>query len=223
MNTNKSLRHLITITSALALAITAGSVFAKGKASHEQAAETTEQTAVTSSEQAAVNTAAQVLEYKLALAEDGKTYQVVMKPSATPKPDLSLTGQVTMKVPHGSKFKVAGLISTVEGSNWVEASRVEAPKEDANSDYISFSFVGLQGSSARNYAWEADKEQVIFSFQNEGGCVDGVSLMANDDPFNVAPNSANTNPGNQFTNLGWGAVSDNNYKGNYGDPIACPK
>jgi hypothetical protein len=146
-----------------------------------------------------------------------------MKPSATPKPDISVTGHVTLKAPHDSSFKVTGLSSTDEGSNWVEASRVDAPKEDAKSDYISFSFVGLQGASARNYNWEEGREQVIFSFQNEGGCVDGVTLMAKDDAFNTSPNSANTNPGNQFTNLGWGAVSDNHYAGNYGDTITCKK
>lgn len=204
MKTNKSFRHLIALSGAIALAIAAGGAIAKDKTSEAPAT--------------------QVLSYKLALAEDGKTYQVVMKPASTPKPDISLTGQVTIKAPHDSNFKVTGLVSTVEGSNWVEASRVDAPKEDAKSDYISFSFVGLQGNSARNYGWEADKEQVIFSFQNEGGCVDGVSLMANDDPFSVSPNSANTNPGNQFTNLGWGAVSENHYTGNYGDAaITCTK
>lgn len=205
MKTNKSFRHLIVLSGAIALAVAAGGAIAKadGKATAEAAT--------------------QVLSYKLALAEDGKTYQVIMKPSAAPKPDISLTGQVTLKVPHDSSFKVTGLTSTVEGSNWVEASRVDAPKEDATHDYISFSFVGLQGASARNYNWEANKEQVIFSFQNEGGCVDGVSLMANDDAFNAAPNSANTNPGNQFTNLGWGSVSENHYAGNYGDAIACKK
>ncbi|HRJ51301.1 MAG TPA: cadherin [Candidatus Thiothrix moscowensis] len=161
------------------------------------------------------------LEYKLALAEDGKTYQVWMKPAATPKPDISLTGQVTVKVPNKAGFTATNIKSAVEGSNWVEASRVDAPKEDASSDYISFSFVGLQGTSARNYAWEAGKELMVFSFENKNGCVDGVSLMANDDPFNASPNSANTNPGNQFTNLGWGAVSENHYKGNYGEAIAC--
>ncbi|MDD5395364.1 MAG: hypothetical protein PHE17_20260 [Thiothrix sp.] len=87
--------------------------------------------------------AARVPEYKLALAADGKTYQLTVISSVTPKPDISLTGQVP--------------------------------------------------------------------------------LMANSDPFNTAPNSANTNPGNQFTNLGWGAVSENNYKGNYGVPVVCPK
>ncbi|MBJ6610100.1 MAG: cadherin [Candidatus Thiothrix moscowensis] len=161
------------------------------------------------------------LEYKLALAEDGKTYQVWMKPAATPKPDISLTGQVTVKVPNKAGFTATNIKSAVEGSNWVEASRVDAPKEDTSSDYISFSFVGLQGTSARNYVWEAGKELMVFSFENKNGCVDGVSLMANDDPFNASPNSANTNPGNQFTNLGWGAVSENHYKGNYGEAIAC--
>ena len=164
-----------------------------------------------------------VLEYKLALAEDGKTYQVIMRPTTTPKPDLSLTGQVTLKVPHDKNFKITNLTSVVEGSNWIEASRVAAPKEDAAHDYISFSFVGLQGSSARNFKWEKGQEQVVFSFQNESGCINDLTLMVNDDPFNVSPNSANTNPGNQFTNLGWGAVNENHYKGNYGKPIMCPK
>ena len=203
MNTNKSLRHAFALSGALAIALTTGSLMA---------ADATKTEAATG-----------ILTYKLALAEDGKTYQVMMKPSVAPKPDISLTGQVTIKTPHDSGFKVTGLTSAVEGSNWVEASRVDAPKEDAKSDYISFSFVGLQGASARNYNWEAGKEQVVFSFQNEGGCVDGVSLMANDDAFNAAPNSANTNPGNQFTNLGWGAVSDNHYAGNDGAAITCKK
>lgn len=163
------------------------------------------------------------LDYQLALAKDGKTYEVIMRPATTPKPDLSLTGQVTLKVAHGKGFKVSNLKSLIEGSNWVEASRVDAPKEDPKHDYISFSFVGLQGDSSRNYLWEAGKEKAIFSFENAQGCLSDIAIMAKDDPFNSSPNSANTNPGNQFTNLGWGAVSENHYKGNYGDAITCPK
>lgn len=192
MNTNKSIRWLASAFGGITLSMVANTAFALP-----------------------------VLEYKLMLAEDGKTYQVWMKPSDTPKPDISLTGQVTIKAPSAAKFTPENLISAIDGANWVEASRVNAPTEDAANDYISFSFVGLQGSSARNYGWEKDKEQMIFSFENEGGCVDGVALMADNDPFNASPNSASTNPGNQFTNLGWGAVSENHYKGNYGSPIAC--
>ncbi|QQZ28515.1 cadherin [Thiothrix subterranea] len=210
MKTTKSLRHALALSSALAIALTTGSLMA---------ADTAKVAKTPKAEAAATD----ILTYKIALAEDGKTYQVMMKPSVTPKPDISLTGQVTIKAPHDSGFAVTGLTSAVEGANWVEASRVDAPKEDAKSDYISFSFVGLQGASARNYNWEAGKEQVVFSFQNADGCVDGVSLMAKDDAFNAAPNSANTNPGNQFTNLGWGSVSDNHYAGNEGEAISCKK
>ena len=163
------------------------------------------------------------LEYKLGLAEDGKTYQLWMKSLSTPKPDMSLTGQVTLKVPHDASFQVANLKSNIEGVTWVEASRVDAPKEDAQADYISFSFVVLQGAISRNYGWEKDKEQVIFSFENKTGCVSGAAVMANDDAFNAMPNSANTNPGNHFANLGWGDVSQNNYQGNDGATIKCAK
>ena len=164
----------------------------------------------------------QILEYKLAVAEDGETYEVWMRPSAAPKPDISLTGQVTLKVPTETAFKAIEVASAVSGADWVEASRVNAPEEAPDSDYISFSFVGLQGNSAHNYKWVEGEEKLVFTFKNESGCVDGVSIMPNDDPFNTAEgNSANTNPGNQFTNLGWGAVSENNFKSVYGEAVSC--
>ena len=164
----------------------------------------------------------QVLEYKLSMAEDGETYEIWMRPSEAPKPDISLTGQVTLKVPTSTVFKTTEVLSAVPGSDWVEASRVEAPEEAPDYDYVSFSFVGLQGDSAHNYQWAEDEEKLVFTFKNEGGCVDGVSLMENDDPFNAAEgNSANTNPGNQFTNLGWGMVSENNFKSVYGEAVSC--
>ncbi len=164
----------------------------------------------------------QVLEYKLAMAEDGETYEVWMLPSIVPKPDISLTGQVTLKVPTVTGFKAIEILSTISGADWVEASRVNAPEEAPDSDYISFSFVGLQGNSAHNYKWVGGEEKLVFTFRNESGCVDGVSIMSNDDLFNAKEgNSANTNPGNQFTNLGWGAVSENNFKSVYGEAVKC--
>lgn len=164
----------------------------------------------------------QILEYKLAMAEDGETYEVWMKPSAAPKPDISLTGQVTLKVPTETAFKAIEVASAVSGADWVEASRVNAPEEAPDFDYISFSFVGLQGNSAHNYKWVEGEEKLVFTFKNESGCIDGVSIMPNDDPFNTTEgNSANTNPGNQFTNLGWGSVSENNFKSVYGDAVSC--
>lgn len=164
-----------------------------------------------------------VLEYKLAVSDDGKSYEVWMKPSATPKPDISLTGQLTLKVPHAAKFKAVKVVAGVEGADWIEASRVDAPKEDPKHDYISFSYIGAQGNSSQNYYWKANEERLVFSFANEQGCVNGVIIMANDDPYNVPNNSQQTNPGNQFTNLGWGAVGENNFKGIYGNSPKCLK
>lgn len=162
------------------------------------------------------------VQYRLALAEDGKTYQVWLKPDTTPKPDISLTGQVTIKAPHQANFVVSNLQSAVASSDWSQDSRVSAPEENREYDYISFSYVSTKNSSALEYHLQAGQEKMIFSFENKNGCINGVSLMDNNDPFNTQRNSANTNPGNHFTNIGLGAIDINNYKGNYGNPISCP-
>ncbi len=161
------------------------------------------------------------LEYHLTMAEDGKTYEVWMRPVTTPKPDISLSAQLTIKVPHSAEFNAVKVVSGVEGVSWIESSRVNSPEEASDYDYISFSSIGLQADSARAYQWQAGEEKRVFSFTGEQGCVQGVRIMLDDDPFNVAGNSASTNAGNQFTNMGWGDVSENNFKGVYGDPPRC--
>lgn len=167
---------------------------------------------------------ADILDYKLSLSEDGSAYEVWMRPSETPKPDINLTAQLTIKVPSAANFKAVNVVSTAgDGKDWLEASRVDSPEENASYDYISFSFLGLQGGSARNYQWKKDEEKLVFTFSNEAGCVSDVSIMGADDPFNTADNSSGTNPGNQFTNLGWGDVGANNFNGVYGEAVNCPE
>lgn len=164
------------------------------------------------------------LDYKLVLADDGQTYEIWMRPVATPKPDLSLSGQVTLKVPHEANFKAVDVQSALEGADWIEASRIDAPEEAPDFDYLSFSFVGIQGNaSGSGYDWEKDKEQYVFSFKNEGGCIENVQIMSNQDPFNVKNNSANTNPGNHFANVGWGSMTSNHFRNVYGDAPKCAK
>lgn len=169
--------------------------------------------------------AEQVLDYKIALADDGKTYQVFMKPSVEPFADINLSGQVTIKVPHAADeqaFRITNLTSNVEGADWLESSRVNAPDENPNFDYISFSLLSISSGQLSLFDWQADVEKLMFSFENSAGCVNDVSLMNDDDPFNQLPNSSQTNPANQYTNLGWGHVGKNNYRANYGDAIVCP-
>ncbi len=167
--------------------------------------------------QTGTSDSAKVLDYKIVWYNTDNKYHVFMRPSVTPEPvDLSLTGQVTLKVPHGTgadEFKVENLSSAIAGTDWTLASHIKAPEEAPEYDYLSF-VVNI--SNAQAFNWQANQEQEVFSFSNPSTCLGDVVVMPADDPFNQSNNSASTNPGNQFTNLGWGEATDNNYHGTYG-------
>ncbi|WGZ95557.1 MAG: hypothetical protein QJT81_06100 [Candidatus Thiothrix putei] len=162
-----------------------------------------------------------VLEYTVRRDAGSNRYRVYMRPQATPSNNLSMTGQITLKVPHGTganQFAVTDLKSAVSGVQWELNSRSDAPTEALGADYLSFTF-SPTGSSA--FGWKAGQEIEVFSFTNNSDCSGNVSVMENTDAFNTLPNSANTNPGNQFNNVGWGAAGENHYVGNYGSPQDC--
>lgn len=165
------------------------------------------------------------VEYRVAWDNADSRYHVYMRPTTAPNPDLSMTGQVTLRVPHAtgtSKFTVTD-IKPKAGTTWSLSSEVFGPSEDKAIDYLSFSFMPID---VRAFAFKAGVEQEAFSFKNTGPCMGSVALMNNNtDPFNQPPdapnNSAGTNPGNQFANAGWGATDDNDYSGNYGGAAEC--
>ncbi|WP_020558131.1 IPTL-CTERM sorting domain-containing protein [Thiofilum flexile] len=169
--------------------------------------------------------AANSLYYRVDYDESASRYRVYMYPGSTPTPNnLSLTGQVTLKVPHAAQavdqFAISDLQSAIANVEWVVGSTIRSPTEVPTSDYFSLTFNTTDNQS---FPWQANKPIEVFSFKNSGSCeVGAIQLMENDDLFNQLPNSANTGPGNQFTNLGWGTYSDNNYAGNYGCPIVKP-
>lgn len=160
--------------------------------------------------------------YRVKWLSSDQRYHVYMFPGSLPSPNLSLTSQVTLKAPHATNtadsFKAANIQSAISGVTWSESSRINAPTEDATADYLSFT-MNLTNSQA--FQWQKGQELEVFSFTNSGACLGSVSLMEESDPFNVQPNSMGTNPGNQYTNLGWGASDANNYAGNYGCPAVC--
>lgn len=165
------------------------------------------------------------LYYELTLNESGDGYQVSGIPTSTPDIDISLTGQVTIKVPHSNdpdkRFTTAAVTSHVENIQWLEHSRADSPTEDEQFDYISFSFISGKATPTA-FHWQQDKAQALFSFKNNGPCLGDVELIADDDAFNQLPNSIGTNPGNHFSNLGWGGLSRNHYLGNRSESVACP-
>lgn len=160
------------------------------------------------------------IEFKVAY-ENG-AYAVYMRPNVTPEGlNLTLTSQVTVKVPHGvdaDRFTVSDLQNAVAGAEWAQSSRVDAPSEDGGADYISFT-VNFTDGNHRLYQWAEGQEIKLFTFVNGGACLGAVSLMDNADTFARSGNSANTNPGNQIDVLG---IDRNNaYIGNYGDAANC--
>jgi hypothetical protein len=172
--------------------------------------------------------AAQTLEYSIRWDTKDDRYHVFMKPNATPTPkDMSMTGQFTIRVPHATgadAFTVDTPVIAVTNTIWSNDSRVDAPTEDKSVDYLSFSLNMVKSDA---FQWKAGVEQEVYNFRNSGTCQGAVALIDNqNDPFNKpllsgSNNSAGTNPGNQFTNLGWGASDENNYLANYGTAADC--
>ncbi len=161
--------------------------------------------------------------YRIGLDADKVTYRVFMKSEASYTGIMAKisTSQVTIVVPHGigvNQFQVANLQGKVAGTNQMNwgVSRVDTPNENLNADYISFGYSG--SGSAVLFDIPSGQEIELFNFKNTGNCIGSVKLIDNTDPF-LPPNSANTNPGNQMTVLGFG--STNAYQSNYGSSINC--
>lgn len=148
--------------------------------------------------------AAQTLSYSIRWSMTDERYHVYMTPSTTPVPDRSSTAQITIKVPHGLKLQTfdisSTLVNTVPNASWSLTSRVDAPVEDPAADYLSFT---LATSDSAAFKWQANVEKEVFNFKNLGSCLGKVIVLEDTDPFNIVKNSANTNQGNQFSNMGW--------------------
>lgn len=120
---------------------------------------------------------------------------------ATPDPGVSPTdfliigsGQVTMVAPPGSQF---GRLKSFSGT-WEQNAFVGTPKENPSKDYISFGLL----TADPPMTFRAEEETLLFTFGNKSDqCIESLYLMTNEDPFNVMPNSLNSNPGNDISVL----------------------
>ena len=170
---------------------------------------------------AGFTTAQADVQYRIAYDASAAQYAIYMTPDSIPAPDFSVAAQVTVKVPgimSNSDFPVENIQSNIEGASWRLHSRADKPTEAPNASYLSFGMI-LDGGTRPLFDWEPGKELKVFTFQSDSGCRSGLDLIGAADPFNQLPNSWNTNPGNNFTNLGW--VSANNYNGRYGGAVSC--
>ena len=158
------------------------------------------------------------VKFRLAYNATTNVYAVYMKPDTAPTPDLLVSAQITLVAPHTATFQIANLNSTVTNANWLQHSRVNAPLENTAADYLSIGY--FAGGTVPKFNWVANTEKKVLTFTSPQGCVAGLKLMDNADPFNQLPNSVNTNPGNEITNYGWGF--SNAYTANYGTAVTCP-
>jgi len=156
------------------------------------------------------NAQAQGLELKLQLENDGDTYGVYVRPQGFSPSDSTITGsgQVTLVAPTG--FAYTSLQSV--GGAWIENARVDAPTEASSRDYISFGFL----QDVPQIVYSDTTETLLFTFKKVGDCPDTLYLIDNDtDPFNVLPNSAGNNPGNELSMEDIEFGGEYNYTNNY--------
>ena len=130
-------------------------------------------------------------------ANDGLfTVSVLSNQTINPPYHTTATAQVTLKVPTGG-FKVTNLENLVEGVEFSQNGRSNAPNEDSAYDYVVF---GLASFGTRNIRYQKDGTIPLFSFKNGGNCTgQPIMLMENfTDPF-YPPNSERANVSQQIT------------------------
>jgi len=130
-------------------------------------------------------------------AKNGQfTVSLLSNQTINPPYHTTATAQVTLKVPTGN-FQVTNLENLVEGVEFSQNGRSNAPNEDSAYDYIVF---GLASFGTRNIRYQKDGIIPLFSFENGGDCTGRpIVLMENfTDPF-YPPNSERANVSQQIT------------------------
>lgn len=135
------------------------------------------------------------IKFKLQWLPDSLAWGVFAKPEAgvSPSPYVLVgSGQVTVVAPSGTTFANLKNFS----GRWEQNALVPSPEENPGMDYISFGFMTAE-PPLKIYA---EEETLLFTFQNgKEEFPDTLGLITQNDPFNVFPNSANANPGNDIT------------------------
>ncbi len=118
------------------------------------------------------------------------------------------SGQVTLLAPVGTGF--TGL-TNVSGE-WVQNAYISAPEEKPDTDYISFGLI----SNDPEIILQQGEETLLFTFKpREGACPGFLSLINNDDPLALYPNSAHANAGNDLSIMDPRTQKVYNYSRNY--------
>ena len=118
------------------------------------------------------------------------------------------SGQVTILAPTGTSFTGLESIS----GEWSQNAFISAPKENPKVDYISFGLI----SNDPEIMLLPENETLLFTFKKrEEACPAFLSLINNDDPLAIFPNSANANAGNDLSVMDPRTMQVYNFSRNY--------
>jgi hypothetical protein len=161
------------------------------------------------------------LQLSLKKFPNGHTWGVYLKTDNAVFPTTRTivgTGQITIVAPLG--FEYVSFIS--KSGKWIENARVDGPVEARQKSYISFGFV----EDEPRVLLFPGEETLLFTFDSHSGFVKDIHLMDNEkDPF-AAPNSYNSNPGNDLGIIDYGNSKNlfyYIYASNYGEKTASQK
>ena len=150
------------------------------------------------------------LELKLQLIS-ADTWGVYVRPNGVSPSTTTITGsaQVTIVMPLGF---VWSSLTSVNGT-WTQNATVAGPAENSAWTYWSFGLV----IDSPQIVYQSGQETLLFTFKRTDPCPDSLYLIDDADPFNVLPNSVNSNPGNELSVIDFGTpgVPIYWYLGNY--------
>lgn len=160
--------------------------------------------------------------------EERYTISVIPEATYTEPNNITSDGQVTIKAPT-NKFIPVEVVSELQGMIWEANSRIDAPDEAPDVDYVSFALQITGGMAYPEY--KEGVELKLFSFKNAYGCFGGtddpsdaiISIVNNVDDEFMPPNSANANVGNSLSVLGAGTAGNGyGFAGLYnGGSVSC--
>lgn len=173
------------------------------------------------------------VDFQLSYDSTTKRYSVYARSSSDSQtPHYLLGAQITIRVSHvegDAAFTPMDIVGELAGSDWLVTSRVNAPVENPDSDYLSFTFEPSTDISQRAYMWSAGEEILLFTFVSSA-CTGTSSLITASDEFfqPVAAggfNSTYTDPSNTMIVAAQGASYLNELTvGVYGqNEVSCQK
>lgn len=153
------------------------------------------------------------------LSPDDNTFGVYAKvcDNITPSGNtITGSGQVTLKFPANANLN--SLVS--HAGLWSQNATIAAPTEAAAHTYVSIGFV----NDSPQIIYQPDSETLLFTFKLVNTATTPSLIENGVDPFDLLPNSVNSNPGNELTVLDFGVqpLGLYTYAGNYiGNAAIC--